>query len=490
MARRKRSRKNRAKSSKQPRRNAQAANKDSLATLLNWFLPDARIFANVKFHGNTQWLPVHLVWLALFWAWSESRNLTDAFTEARECCRKTIDSSPLGTYQGFMGAMTRWTGTFVPLLCLVLQQRMQEIGGRFWSVDGWVPIAFDGSRSTAPRSRGNERAFCAPNYGKSKTAKYRKKKSKGMRRRQNQKHKPQPQEPQVWITMMWHMALRSPWSWRLGPSYSSERTHVMEMLAAGKFPWNTLFCGDAGFVGYSLWSAIRERGHDFMVRVGANVHLLTASAHCLRQKNGLVLCWPKTMMQSKQPPLRLRLVKVRIGKTSVWLLTSVLDPSELTIKMMIRLYKMRWGIEIEFRGLKQTLDRASLRSKNPKRVLAELDWSILAMAIVELFALKEQLSKTRMRTRDVADPTRRSLAKAMRAIRYCMRNLHEVPKAGQDLSALLRASITDGYDRKASKHARYRPPNPDKKPLGNPKINRLSPEQRRKLQDARANLAA
>ena len=37
---------------------------------------------------------------------------------------------------------------------------------------------------------------------------------------------------------------------RLGPSNSSERAHVMEMVSAGKFSKNTLFCGDAGFVGY------------------------------------------------------------------------------------------------------------------------------------------------------------------------------------------------------------------------------------------------
>ena len=30
-------------------------------------------------------------------------------------------------------------------------------------------------------------------------------------------------------------------------------------------------------------------------------------------------------------------------------------------------YKMRWGIEIEFRGLKQTLDRAKLSYRTPER---------------------------------------------------------------------------------------------------------------------------
>jgi hypothetical protein len=417
--------------------------------------------------------------------------LTDAFTEAVGNCQTIVASSPLSTYQGFMGAMTRWTSTFLPLLCLVLQERMKAIGGKFWQVDGWVPIAFDGSRSTAPRTRTNEQKLCAPNYGKGKTAKYRKKKSKGMRRKRNQRNKPQPQQPQVWITMMWHMGLRLPWLWRLGPSNSSERGHVIDMLNEGIFPEKTLFCGDAGFVGYPLWDRISMRGRHFLVRVGANVSLLTSHADCKLQNHNFVLCWPQTMMHSGERPLRLRLVKVRIGKTSVWLLTNVLDAARLTAKQMIQLYKMRWGIEVEFRGLKQTLDRATLRSRNDQRVIVELDWSILAMAVAELFALKEQLTpRIRSATTKPPKPIKRSLARTMRALRHCLRHLHEVPEPKHDIASLLRTAVTDDYRRKATKRARYRPPNPDKKPLGNPKIRRLTHKERINLERIEAKMAA
>jgi hypothetical protein len=114
--------------------------------------------------------------------------VTDAFTEARAACQKMLGTPPLSTYQGFMGALVTWTPSFMPLLHTLLQRRMQQIGGKFWRIDGWVPVAFDGSRSTAPRSKSNEAALCAKNYGKGKTAKYRKKKSKGMRRKKNKKN--------------------------------------------------------------------------------------------------------------------------------------------------------------------------------------------------------------------------------------------------------------------------------------------------------------
>ena len=461
------------------------SNKQNLQALREWFIPDGSIFSQIRLHGNSKWLPVGLVWLALCWAWCDARNVTDAFEQAVTACQKMFGSAALSTYQGFMGALVTWTPGFLPLLRGVLQRRMETIGGKFWRIDGWVLIAFDGSRSTAPRTRSNEAALCAANYGQGKTAKYRKKKSKGMRRKKNEKNKAQPQEPQAWITMLWHMGLRLPWCWRLGPSNASERQHVMDMVDSESFPKNTLFCGDAGFVGYPLWSFLMTHGYDFLVRVGANVSLLRTQADCVFKKANrgfLVYCWPKTMMRAGQPALQLRLTQTHLGKTKVWMLTSVLCARRLTTKAMVRFYKMRWGIEVEFRGLKQTLDRAKLRCRNDRRLLVELDWSILAMAVAELFALKEQLAKRPAKSDASAgtgDPAKRSLAKTMRALRGCLRNLNESP--AKDLASQLKEAVTDNYDRRATKHARYRPPNPDKKPLGDPKLRRLTAQENQKL---------
>jgi hypothetical protein len=429
------------------------------------------------------------------WAWSEARALTDAFTEAVGSCRCLFGCTPVSTYQGFMGALVTWTPRLMPLLRGVLQRRMAQLGSRFWRVGGWVPIAFDGSRGTAPRTRSNEDALCAKNYGKGHTARYRKKKSRGMRRKNNQKHKPHPQEPQAWITLLWHMGWRLPWSWRLGPSNASERAHVMDMVQTEAFPRKTLFCGDAGFVGYPLWACLVQAGGHFLVRVGANASLLTEQARCVLPEKGkerLVLCWPKAVARADQPPLRLRLLRVRVGKAWMWMLTSVLSRRDLSVKAITRLYPMRWGVEVEFRGLKQTLDRAKLRSRNARRLLAELDWSILAMAVAELFATKEQQARKSSRGKrgGAGEPSRRSLAGTMRALRGCLRHLTEVPEAEKDLASRLRAAVTDGYDRQRPKRARYRPPNPDKKPLGDPNLRPLETAERRKLRKMEAEKAA
>src|SRR5476649_2877145 len=62
-----------------------------------------------------------------------------------------------------------------------------------------------------------------------------------------------------------------------------------------------------------LWSSLVGGGHDFLVRVGANVNLLTTQANCDLKKEGKnfrVYCWPNEVMRAGHPPLKLRLVQV------------------------------------------------------------------------------------------------------------------------------------------------------------------------------------
>ena len=123
--------------------------------LIMWFIPPGELFHKSEFHGNVKWV-------------------------AEEVMAQTL---------------------------------AEDVGGERFGTLSWVLIGFDGSRISAPRTQSNERAFCAPNYGKGKKAKYGKKKSTGMRRTRNKQNPPQPQKPQAWITMMWHMSLRLPWNW-------------------------------------------------------------------------------------------------------------------------------------------------------------------------------------------------------------------------------------------------------------------------------------
>jgi IS4 transposase len=462
-------RRSRAKSHKR-----QKDNRQQFRGAIKWLLGKT-IFAGLAFHGNTSWRPEDLVVQALLWNWSAASKLTDAFDDAAWKSQQIIGRVALSTYQGFAGALHTWTSKFMPRLQIRLHELMEDVDSRHVRSGRWLAIAIDGSRATTPRTKSNEQAFCARNYGKGKTAKYRKKKTKGMRRRKNKKAKPQPQGPQIWVTLMWQIGLGIPWCWKLGPSNASERAHVMAMIRSGGFLKNTLFVGDAGFVGYEFWKLIMDRGHDFLVRVGANVRLLEDLDFYTERKKGIVYCWPNAAMSKKLPPLVLRLVKCKIGKKRVHMLTSVLDKRQLSVKNIVKLYEQRWGVELEFRALKQTFERRVLRSRNSERALVEMEWSIFAMAVIELFALKEQMASRK------ADPANLSFAESLRAVRRSLNQLTSRPPGANGLQELLKMALVDDYQRSGSKAARYKPHKKDKPSCGIPKVVPASPAHQKTL---------
>lgn len=471
------------KRNKKSPRAKETTNRALFSRVMQLILADDKIFAEVMFHGNIKWLPEQLAIQALIWSWQESKNVTDAFDQTLEICQKLELTEVAQTYVGFMNAISRYRGIITSRLRIHFQGLAEEFGGQYFRTDDWVLMAFDGSRASAPRTGSNEAAFCAPNYGHGEKAKYGKKKSKTAPR------KTAPPEPQVWITLMWHMGLRLPWTWRLGPSNSVERHDVQDILEKEEFPEKTLFCGDAGFVGYPLWSAIINKQAHFLVRVGANVKLLSEHADTEKVGGGIVLCWPKGMMDSGEPPLKLRLVRIKVGKTWMWLLTSVLSQKQLKKKQIVRYYALRWGIEVEFRGLKQTIDRCKLRCRNSNRLLAELAWSLFGMAFAELLALQQQVQQKPREGAASYDPKDRSLAETLRALRKCMRNLNDVVGPDENLLAMLAKALVQRYHNRTDKRARYRPKKRKAK-LGDPEIRKLTAEERKKLKQIKHKKAA
>ena len=276
---------------------------------------------------------------------------------------------------------------------------------------------------------------------------------------------------------MWHVGLGVPWTWRLGPSNASERDHVREMVNHVDFPENTLFIGDAGFVGYDLWQTILDQGQDFLVRVGGNVRLIQKLGYYTEQgRNGIVYCWPGAAVRKKLPPLTIRLVKCKVENQSIYLVTSVLDEDQLNRKQMVKLYRLRWGIELEFRALKQIFDRGKLRCRTSDRAIVELEWSIMGMAIIELFALREQISP-----RKKFDPAQISFAKSLRAVRRCLAHLSGHPRNNSDLATSLAQALIDKYKRASCKTARYHPTRKTPPSCGPPVVTKATAEQRRKL---------
>jgi Transposase DDE domain len=453
-------------------------NGETLRAAVAWAV-DRQIFANLKLHGNTGWQISHLILLAVIWVWSNDTTLTRAFAEARRWSLDVLGRAALGSYQGFIKALTTWTASWLPLLWDQLHQLMEEHGGEHWRIGRWVPLAVDGSRISVPRTKDNEKAFCAPNFGKSRKAQWRRKKKANNKRLRHKVKETQPVKPQIWVTLLWHMGLQMPWSWKTGPSYAAERDHFREMLRAQKFPQNTLFCCDAGFTGYEFWKSIIDANHAFLIRVGANVTLLRKLGY-VQERKGIVYCWPDAAARDGQPPLVLRHLQVRVGRRVMHLLTNLLDEQALTDAEAVRLYQLRWGIELQFRTVKQTFGRRKLKSRTPARAYVELDWSLVGLWLIQLFAVKEQIEIGEV-------PEHCSVALAIQVVRETFQRWWERPE--EAFATRLQSATKQRYTHHSSRKARYCPNYKDKPAAGKPLIRNATAWHKAKLKRSFAQAA-
>lgn len=443
---------------KQSKSDSETVNSSQLKKAVQW-IANEKIFADIPLHGNIKWLPQQLVMLAVLFAWSDSSRMTDCFKQAGKLCHYYLGVLPIATFQGMVRALVTYGPQLIPRLWARFQFLMQQVAPKEFRIAKWVPLAVDGSRFTTPRTKSNERAFAAKNYGKGKQAKSR---SKWKNKKKRSKKLSAPVKPQIWLTLIWHMGLKLPWCWKTGPSNASERSHLLELLETLEFPKNTLFCGDAGFTGYEFWSGIVKQGHSFLVRVGGNVRLLKNLGYA-RQKGGIVYLWPHAAARKKQPPIVLRLIEIKNERGSMYLVTNVLAESQLSTATLKRLYPLRWGIELQFRAVKQTYGRRNLRSRNAEHAVVELEWSLIALTMIQLFCLREQ-QKFDIR------PEQASIALALAAVRDAMDTWNEDIHPSSTMKAKFQTATKDSYQRTTSKTARYRPNIKDKPRTNGPKI--------------------
>lgn len=218
----------------------------ALQRAVSWLF-DEGMFVGWKRHGNTKWSLPALVHMALFWAWGPDDGLQQRFHCGLAVLVRWHRSRQWGlTYQGFVKILQTWSGRLIPALSRRLRERMQELARDEGRICGHVLMAVDGTRIEAPRTQANEVSFARIPAHRTRAGKS--PRARASVRRKVSRKVPQPAAPQVWLTVIWHMGCGLLWDWRQGPSGSSERAHLREMLDG--LPDKTLLVADAGFQGY------------------------------------------------------------------------------------------------------------------------------------------------------------------------------------------------------------------------------------------------
>jgi hypothetical protein len=430
---------------------------------------------DVDFRGDCSWSVQGLVIAALLWAWSGKVSLDDRLQQTlRLVGRLGRSLAPVKTsYQAFLKMLVRWTAELRECLTLAFQRRMEREFPDQFRTHGFVVVAGDGSKLQLPRTRSNEAQY-APANARGRKGKKRRQTRHARRRprsqtaRARQARNKKADSPQMALTLLYHVMLRLPWDWRLGPSDSSERAQLRAMIPG--LPRDALVAADCGFVGYEFWSDLLQSGREFVIRVGGNVRLLKKLG-TVRESNGTVYLWPDQAAKREQAPLVLRLVVVHDGRQPWFLVTSVRDTQRLSDKQVADIYRRRWRIELFFRHFKQTFGRTKLRSHKAEHAACEAEWSLLGLWAM---LLHTQIQHRRHN----GEPGHLSIAKLLRVFRQAIDESPCRPECGESLEVQLLAAVVDTYHR-CNKTSRDYPRKKYETQAKPPRLQTANPSQRR-----------
>lgn len=411
--------------------------------------------SQVGFRTDCTWTARLLVTTALLWAWADESTVVERFENSRRVAMHLSGGAPAGSYQAFMKLLGRWSVVLLRLLKEVLRERMRVDLDDCLRIAGFFVFGVDGSKIDLPRTRSNQAAYAHSRKPR--------KRRRGRRRSDLRKR----DAAQLLLTTAWHVGTGLPWDWRRGPVDASERDQLLEMAA--ELPAGALLAADAGFTGYEFLSTVLAGGRRVLIRVGSNVRLLKQLGYA-REHRGTVYLWPDHKARRETPPLTLRLIESRSGREPVFLLTD-LAPQELNDRGAADVYARRWGVEVFYRSFKRTFGRHKLRSASPANALVELDWSLVGLWALSLYALMQARLDRR-------PPGRMSCARTLRCVRRTVRDYTQPRPRGKKLARRLRTALIDDYVRR-DKQSRDYPRKKRVEPPGSPRIQTATPAQRR-----------
>ena len=384
-----------------------------------------------------------LAWILM--GWSGQSAATMRFAEARDVIRRILyrRRRPGSCYQGLVKASREWTPHLLRRLWRGLcAERLSRITDA-WRSAAWTVLTVDGSRFDAPRTRSNESMLGSS--GRDKAG------------------------PQWNVTLLMHLPTCLLWDWRAGRVTDDERGQLREML--DDLPPRTLLVADAGFVGFDLMCELASRDVTFLIRCGSNLRLLTDGSPARIERSGDLCVWHWPENRRFVLPLSLRLIVLSRGGRRMYLLTNELDATRLPRGMARTLYEARWGVEVGYREIKQTLDRRKLLSRSPQSGEAELSAVIVAWGLLRLTAC--MLLGRRV--------LRLSAAAALRAIRHGL-ELIRYDRATGRFFAEMSGAQRDAYERRRSKRARRWPHKKKSRPPGAPELRPMQPSEYARIQ--------
>src|SRR4051794_11267927 len=137
-----------------------ALHHQALNEALDWLLKPV-LLSEIRFRKECTWTPKTLIFLAILWAWSDEKTLTERFFLARKVvlAMAILARTPASTYQAFLKMLRTWTVALTVALVAGFRQRIRADLGEPLLVCGFAVFGVDGSRLELARTVSNEQRF-------------------------------------------------------------------------------------------------------------------------------------------------------------------------------------------------------------------------------------------------------------------------------------------------------------------------------------------
>src|SRR5579884_4132898 len=397
-----------------------------------------------------RWRTQPLLLVLLLMTWCAGESAAERFETARAFYVASYQRQrrPGKTVEGFQRALARVPMRVWRTVAVALRQRLLTVFASRLSVAGFVPFGCDGSQLTGPRSDGL--------------------------RRLRAQTSPQA-APVIFLSALVHLSTGLLWSWRLGGPCASERDHLVRLLSS--LPWAALVVADAGYVGYELLRQLVTAQRWFLIRLNGNAPLYPIGRVAFsRRREGEAYYWPAHAQRHQQPPVRVRVIRLRgkrtVGakKADVWLMTNVLDSARLPRATASQFYRWRWRNEGLFRTYKRTLGKVKLMSRTVAQVHREAEGSLLA---TQVLLAQGALALPAPSGRKAALPSPRKVLLEVRAEIRNVTGMYLGPRQARSYAVRLAQAHWGKRQQRSRKVRRRWPGRKDHQPPGPPKILKM-----------------
>ena len=213
---------------------------------------------------------------------------------------------------------------------------------------------------------------------------------------------------------------------------------------------NDLIIYDRGYPGFWLYALHTKLKRKFCMHAKTNQCLLVKKFINSNKKQSVVTYFPnkpsiKTCEENKlsTAPISLRLVRVDLPNGVKVLITNLMDSEVYEAKLFKALYHQRWGIEENYKRLKQWLEIKNFSGKSALSVQQDFYAKILASNLTALMTMAAQvIANTKIKNRKLSYQI--NFAQAASKMKHKMVWL--ILCAGADIKRLIEQTI--GYNSK------------------------------------------